>query len=348
MGKTRTGQTKNTTTMDKRTNDIDFVIFWVDGSDPEWLAERRTWLGNSEFEDASPIRSRDWRNLRYWFRGVERFAPWVRKIHFVTWGHLPEWLDRTNPKLHVVNHRDFIPAEYLPTFNSLTIGLNLHRIEGLAEQFVVFNDDMFLGRACRPERFFRDGLPCDMARLCVVQPSGIGHIIYNDLELLNAEYTLRQVIRRHPGKWFSPRYGLSNLLKSISLMVWSFIPGLLDHHLPQAYLRRQWFRAWEQWGGAQLDATCRHRLRTLTDVSDYLVRYDLLCRGEFHPVGFGDGCLTTLEDGTLERICNDIERQRYRLLCLNDSERIADFEAASRRLCAAFERILPEKSSYER
>lgn len=328
-------------------NDIDFVIFWVDGSDPAWQAERRQWLGISEFEDSSPIRSRDWRNLRYWFRSVERFAPWVRKIHFVTWGHLPEWLDTSNPKLHVVKHSDFIPSEYLPTFNSLTIGLNLHRIEDLAEQFVVFNDDMFLGRENSPEKFFKKGLPRDMARLCIVQPSGIGHIIYNDMELLNAQYRTREVLGRNPGKWFAPCYGLSNLLKTASLAIWQQIPGIFDPHLPQPYLRSQWFRAWETWG-TPLDATCRHRLRTLTNISDYLVRYDLLCRGEFHPIGFGDCRLLTLEDATLEGICRDIEQQKFRMLCLNDSERIADFDASSERLCRAFEQIVPKKSSYER
>lgn len=335
--------------MEHRTSNIDFVIFWVDGSDPAWLAQRREWVPapNDELEDASPIRSRDWRTLRHWFRAVERFAPWVRRVHFVTWGHMPAWLDTSHPKLHVVNHRDFIPAEYLPTFNSLTIGLNLHRIEGLAEQFVVFNDDMFLGRPCRPEHFFRGDLPRDMARLCVVQASSIGHIVYNDLELLNAAWSARTTLRRHAGKWFSPRYGATNLLKTLSLAIWSFFPGIFDPHLPQPYLRRQWQRAWELWGD-RLDATCRHRLRSLTDVSDYLVRYDMLCRGEFRPIGLGDGRLLTLEDTTLESTCRDIERQRWRLVCLNDSERITDFEAASRRLCAAFERILPEKSSYER
>lgn len=327
-------------------NDIDFVIFWVDGSDPSWQAERRQWLGVSEFEDSSPIRSRDWRNLRYWFRSMERFAPWVRKIHFVTWGHLPEWLDTSNPRLNIVKHSDFIPSEYLPTFNSLTIGLNLHRIEELAEQFVVFNDDMFLGRENSPEKFFKKGLPRDMARLCIVQPSGIGHIIYNDMELLNAKYRTREVLKRNPGNWFSPHYGLSNLLKTASLAIWQQIPGIFDPHLPQPYLRGQWSRAWEQWG-TQLDATCRHRLRTLTNVSDYLVRYDMLCRGEFYPIGFGDCRLLTLEDTTLEDICHAIGEQKFRMLCLNDSTHITDFDAASERLCRAFEELLPKKSSYE-
>ena len=63
---------------------IDFVIAWVDGNDPAWRAEKdkydlRPSKGSAE------VRFRDWNNLRYWFRGVEKFAPWVRKVHFVTW-----------------------------------------------------------------------------------------------------------------------------------------------------------------------------------------------------------------------------------------------------------------------
>ena len=138
-------------------NEIDFVILWVDGNDPAWREEFvRT--RQAENDDASEIRYRDWRNLHYWFRSAERFAPWVRKVHFITWGHLPAWLRRDHPKLHIVNHRDFIPAEYLPTFNSNTIELNIHRIEGLADRFVLFNDDTFLTRGCRPEDFAAGGV----------------------------------------------------------------------------------------------------------------------------------------------------------------------------------------------
>ena len=42
-----------------------------------------------------------------------------------------------------------------------------------------------------------------------------------------------------------------------------------------------------------------------------------------------------------------IEQQRWRMICLNDSEHISDFDRQCQRLCKAFERILPEKSSYE-
>ncbi|MEG0789254.1 MAG: Stealth CR1 domain-containing protein [Alistipes sp.] len=325
--------------------EIDFVILWVDGNDPDW---RREFIEakRAENEDSSEIRYRDWKNLQYWFRSVEQFAPWVRKIHFITWGHLPEWLNVTNPKLHIVNHADYIPSAYLPTYNSNVIELNINRIEGLADQFVLFNDDTFLCRRCTPEDFFRKDVPCDMARLSVVQPSSVGHIVYNDLELINAKYVKNRVIKAHPGKWFAPCYGCMNLLKTLSLMPWSMFPGIFDHHMPQPYLRSQFQRAWKIWE-KELDATGRRRFRDLTNLSHWLIRYDMLCRGEFTPRGLKDCGLMTIEDNTIDAICRNIEQQRFRMICLNDSERISNFDALSWQLCGAFNHILPEKSSYE-
>ena len=57
--------------------------------------------------------------------------------------------------------------------------------------------------------------------------------------------------------------------------------------------------------------------------------------------------LTTLTDETIEEICSEIINQRWRMVCLNDSERIADFNRMKSQLNGAFERILPGKSSYE-
>ena len=57
--------------------------------------------------DNRNVRFRDWDNMQYWFRAVEKFAPWVNKIHFVTYGHLPKWLNINNPKLNIAKHSDF-------------------------------------------------------------------------------------------------------------------------------------------------------------------------------------------------------------------------------------------------
>ena len=139
---------------------VDVVYTWVDGGDPAWEAARRQRLGAADdatmLTRASSGRARyvDRGELRYSLRSLHLFAPWVRRIHLVTAGQVPDWLDVDHPRLHLVDHRDLLPAEALPTFNSHAIESVLHRIDGLAEHFVYFNDDFFVGRPARAEAFF--------------------------------------------------------------------------------------------------------------------------------------------------------------------------------------------------
>ena len=118
--------------------DIDIVITWVDMNDPAWKEEFNKYSHNPANEENGVIdaRFRDYGFLKYWFRGVEKFTPWVRKIHFVTSGQKPEWLDTKNAKLNLVDHKDFIPSEFLPTYNSVVIERYMHKIPGLSEKFV--------------------------------------------------------------------------------------------------------------------------------------------------------------------------------------------------------------------
>ena len=141
---------------------IDFVILWVDGNDPKWLKEKREYqpqLKNTE--NNNNIRFRDGDNLKYWFRMIEKNADWVNNIFFITWGHIPDWLDTTNSKLKIVKHSDYIPKQYLPTYNSNVIELNLFRIKELSENFVLFNDDTFIIEKTKQEDFFKKNKPCD-------------------------------------------------------------------------------------------------------------------------------------------------------------------------------------------
>ena len=77
--------------MSERISDIDFVMIWVDGNDLEWRKSKAKYNGDEELFNINDVRYRDWDTLHYWFRCVEKFAPWVRKIHFVTCGHVPQW-----------------------------------------------------------------------------------------------------------------------------------------------------------------------------------------------------------------------------------------------------------------
>lgn len=136
---------------------IDVVYTWVDGDDPEWNAARQARGGDDTRPEAGgQARFRSRAELLHSMRSVHLFAPWVRTIHLVTAGQRPDWLAE-HPQVRVVDHRDILPPDALPTFNSQAIETALHRVPGLAEHFVYLNDDVFLGRAARPELFFSPG-----------------------------------------------------------------------------------------------------------------------------------------------------------------------------------------------
>ncbi|MEU7908081.1 stealth family protein [Actinoplanes sp. NPDC049118] len=139
---------------------IDAVYTWVDGGDPDWLQRKNAALAslgqqqiNTIATNQSRFISRD--ELRYSLRSMAAFAPWIRRIFLVTDDQIPPWLDESAPRLTVVSHRElFGDTGALPTFNSHAIESRLHRIPGLAEHFIYFNDDMFFGRPVLPTAFF--------------------------------------------------------------------------------------------------------------------------------------------------------------------------------------------------
>lgn len=71
----------------KKNDKIDFIITWVDGNDPIWRKERDYYATLEDgCSDNNNFRFRDWNNLIFGFRGVEKFAPWVSKIFFLSHG----------------------------------------------------------------------------------------------------------------------------------------------------------------------------------------------------------------------------------------------------------------------
>ena len=333
---------------------IDFVIPWVDGNDPEWRKQKRKVC--SEFMDDRPQRYRDWGLLRYWFRGVEAFTPWVNRIHFITWGHLPPWLNTQHPKLHIVRHEDYIPAEYLPTFSSHVIELNMHRVDGLSRQFVYFNDDMFLLRPLKETDFFRNGLPCDSALMNPVatddlcKPGNGGKIFsipYNNVQYLNRDFDMRQSMKEHWRKWYSPRYG-SYLIRNLLLSIWPRFVGFVDLHLAQPFLKASFEEAWAR-DGDILDATCRHAIRNDHDVNQWLIRYRQLAQGRFVPVKPTRDAVFQMDEQTDKLVCDCISRQKKSMICINDGEMGTNaFEKARLQLQTAFASILPTASAYEK
>lgn len=327
---------------------IDFVIPWVDGSDPCWQAERSKYDKNYEGDGNTEVRFRDWENLQYWFRCVEENAPWVNKIYFITWGHVPAWLNLQHPKLQIVRHDDYIPKEFLPTFNSHTIELNLHRIPGLSEHFVYFNDDIFLTAPVKREDFFRQGLPCDnFAMNCIYfGPDSVGHIHACDIEIINKHIKKNEVLKKAWTKWFHPQNGKHSLIHSLLLLPWPWFPGFYYQHLANSYLKSTFETVWAL-EAEILSETCKCRFREKINVNQWIFKFWQLANGQFAPRNRGIGRCFHVKDGNYKGICKCIRKSKHRMLCINDTANTENFLEKKMAVLSAFEDRYPQKSTYE-
>lgn len=327
---------------------IDVVIPWVDGGDPEWRRSKRVHSGKEAYGD-NEERFRDWDLLKYWFRGVEKFAPWINRIHFVTCGHLPAWLNTEHPKLHIVKHSDYIPDEYLPTFSSHPIELNMHRIEGLSEKFIYINDDSFIINTVKPDDFFDGAIPRGAAGLSVpgqVSPE-FGSTLLMDYEVINRNYKSRQVLRDHFSKFVNYRYGLKRNLQTLLLMPYctQFFPGFYNAHGPNAFLKSIFEEVWET-EHERLHKTCLNRFRTPCDLNQYVFLWWQWCKGLVSPQDVRKmfTYLTVLTPD--EQLTNAITKQITPMIAINDTW-CEDFENKKQTLHRAFDTILGEKSAFE-
>jgi len=338
---------------------IDFVLAWVDGADPAWLAEKRRYESGgtaeprADGEANAECRYRDSGLLKYWFRAVEKFAPWVNRVFLVTCGQKPAWLDEASPKLRLVNHADYIPAEYLPTFHSDTIELNLHRVDDLSERFVLFNDDMFLLRPVDPEFFFRKGMPvipCDLGMPRWIGCSNISRVVVNNGGVLKLGLDVERLVWKNIWKIADVRaLGLVRAAKNVASFAVNrmWIPGTFGH-LPLAHLKSTFEEIWRSQPGV-MEKTSRSRFRVDDGVNHWLASAWNIVSGRFSPANEKRrGEFVTFDEKTLAGVCDIVRRQSCPQLCLNDRGDDVTPEGCFVEIARAFEEILPEKSSFEK
>ena len=336
-------------------DDVDFVIPWVDGNDPQWIEEFNKWSTDAKRieADSRAERYRDYGLLRYWFRGVEQYAPWVRKVHFITSGQRPEWLNLDCPKLNWVKHSDYIPSEYLPVFSSHPIELLINKIPNLSERFVYFNDDIFLTSTVTKEYFFKKGLPCDYGSFNII---GLGegklripHIQLNNMIEINKNFTKKEILRKNRNKWFTPTIG-KEVLKNILYLPYESIASLSIRHFAQPYLKSTLEDVWRNCNDV-LEQTMQHRFRNkYEDVNQWLFRFWQLCDGNFFPKNHKkQECMINISRWTSINT-QYVINHKYAEICINDDtgENVCpDYIQKMNSIKEAFQEILPEKSSFE-
>lgn len=309
--------------------EIDLVYTWVDGSDPEWRKKHDRLIGKPEESSATNCDGRyvDNDELRYSLRSVEKYAPWVREIHIVTDGQVPEWLNINHPKIRIVDHKDILPPEVLPTFNSVVIEHALHKIPGLSEYFLYANDDMFFNRQVSPEDFFTpEGWPVirmvrrPFRRIILKLKKWIlkGKISYYNDTIKNAA----DLVNSRYGKWL----------------------GSKPHHNIDAY-RKSLYSETSETFGEYIIPTLANRMRKENDIQrviySYLPIVEKKCRVEY----VGRKTSFRLRNHR-RKYYPKMEKLHPMLFCLNDSQYATDED---RRVGKEFlKHLFPSPSEFEK
>lgn len=135
---------------------IDIVISYVNPNDKVWVDKYNAYLGEGN-ETFKHRRFRDTSTLKYVLRSIDMYMKFVNKVFLVVQSdnQVPSWVNRNT--VNIVLHEEFIPNEFLPTFNCNTIELFMHKIPNLSDRFIYFNDDMIINRVCSIDDFFFNG-----------------------------------------------------------------------------------------------------------------------------------------------------------------------------------------------
>ncbi|MET9700218.1 stealth family protein [Streptomyces sp. NPDC006529] len=317
---------------------IDAVITWVDSADPAWRRRRDRALaeyaqdtvgagahGEPAFDDAAH-RYRDRGELRYCLRSIAAHAPWVRRIFLVTDDQVPGWLAADHPGITVVPHRElFADPGALPVFNSHAIETQLHRIAGLAEHYLYFNDDMFLGRPQRPQSYFLpSGLPKVFHDTRAVPPSSP--------EVRDDVFTASQRATR----------------RAVEEAVHRTYPRILAH-APYPMTRSVFAAAEERLPG-RLAATSRSAFRSATDLAPITLAAHLaLAEGRAVEGELTLAYVATDRAEEIERLPELVHDRRTDAFCLADDGGTELSPEEQRRAVAAFlEAYFPVASPYEK
>lgn len=319
---------------------IDFVITWVDGSDKKWIKDYNTY-SEKKIEEH---RYRDWGILKYWFRAIEKNAEWVNKVYFVTYGHIPKWLNTSYEKLVIVNHRDIIDEKYLPTFNSCVIEANLHKIKGLSEKFVYFNDDMYIINKTEPTDFYINGLPCDNK---IIKP-----IWYRGKTSTLINYNCSKIVNKHfkeNSKFKNKLYyfsSIKNIIKTFVLFKTKHTIGFYPQHVPTSYLKKTFNEVWKK-EEKLLSKICMNKFRTENDVSQWLFQFWQIASNNYIERNKKLSKYYEIKSSKIDNCIKEIKNKKYKLICLNDSEITNDYQVNKEKIIEMFESLYKEKSKYE-
>lgn len=297
---------------------IDYVITYVDGSDPVWQKEYEVASGKKINAEKSE-RYRSWDNLKYNLRAVEQNLPFIRNVYLVVSGpsQVPSWVDRET--VHVVYHKDIIPEKFLPVFCSTAIEMFLGFIPGISENFIYANDDTFVMHKCDETDFFINGKP--------VLNYSVSTSKYNfgsqyEIQLSNSFKLAQQASGKSvKGKKCVPPHSVNPMSASSFKKTWEKVGPSIEKLITK-------FRE---------DENCNQYLFSFYDrLTDNFARSNTI-----------NGNYLNFVDRSLSSVCKDIEKCKKKLLCINDFG-VSNFNLFKEKINETFDKLFPNMSKYEK
>lgn len=299
---------------------VDIVYTWVNMGDPNWVS-----LWDTAFPDKPIDRdrysSRD--ELLYSLRALCKFLPWFHKIHIVSNCSRPAWL-KENPRINWVTHEDiFTDNLQLPTFNSHAIEACLHRIPGLSERFIYFNDDMFLAAPI----YYSDFFDSFGRSACRLEPYG-----------MVAEGNMYDETR----EYLAPAINCQNLIRS-----WfpSYFASRLHRHAPYA-LRKSILTELESRISDKFNETRNAKIRSQSDINitSFLYHHYALATGRAFEVS--DSAFIARPEN-IEKLTKKEGIRGHSFICFNDGDGSASDGAYEHAYRTIMEKEFPFKSNFE-
>ena len=309
---------------------IDLVVTYLDDSIPEWRASYNKYL-KEEFDAGIVTKSnrqawgeeriRNWDTMRYWFRGVEKNCPWIHKIFFIVQDkrHIPKWLNTQNPKLKIVLHEDYIPEQFLPTFNALIIQAFIPYIKDLSNNYIYSDDDNFFLNPIKETMFFQNNYSVHKSNLFWGQGTYTqfmgpwGHNLDNSYNI-EVKYTKNKI-----------RYA--------------------PYHLPTALNKKQVLKIIEDNKGEIYNSFKISRFRNPKNIAAIELYTNItkkmgncIINNDIYKYCSYIGLTSTTN---FNLIC---DRQ---IVCLNDTEKTEDFIMTKKKTIKFLQKKLPKQSSFE-
>lgn len=312
---------------------VDIVVTYLNSRNEKWQQDYNYWKDREIKEHKAKAsnrqafgieRTREWDSFKYWFRAVEKNCKWVNKVFLIVQNenHIPDWINKNNPKLRIVYHEEYIPRELLPTFNAMQIGLYISNIKDLSENYIISDDDYYFLNEIKEDRFFKNGIP-------VHKDNRVPYGLYKGATLEGSDNVFYHILN-------------NDLIFETNFMKNKVKYGI--YHLPEARLKSFENKILKDYADEIKWHFMFSKFRHKTNLCSYMFS-DLLkiCNKAIIDEPYKNCCYCTLK--------SNVDFNQYQdkdIVCFNDTEQLDDYEKTKEKLIEFLDKKFPYKSGFEK